>query len=424
MIGSRRADEKNTSIHPLETSELTFETPNHATWIMESPPGPETTLNGRRYLYFAGTGYLGLQGHPEVLAAAADAVRLFGVHSATSRSGFGNSAPVLEVERRAADFLGTEDALYLATGYAANLAIVAALEGNVDLAFLDADAHDSLRDAVRYLTSLQRAPITYRHRDPDQLRELLREHAWAGSRPLVLTDGIFAVSGELAPVAEYIEILSEHENSMILVDDAHALGVLGNSGRGSFEHAGLETEATNRDLAEPGARGPRMFQSATLSKAIGGHGGLVTGSRAFLNRVRARSGWYRAASAPPASIAAATAKCLEIHEKQPELREQLLKNVSHLRRGLRDIGLPVVESPSPILGIRIESKSALPEANAERMLAIQRNLEEQGILVAYSSAYTGAGPAGMLRIAVFATHEARMLDQLILALAKAIETIP
>src|SRR5262245_20179680 len=120
-------------------------------WIMESPPGPETVLNGRRYLYFAGTSYLGLQGHPELIAAAMAAAEKYGIHSATSRAGFGTLAPVAEVERRAAELLGTDEAVYLPSGYAGNAAVAAALSGSADLVFYDEHAHDSLRDAMRWL---------------------------------------------------------------------------------------------------------------------------------------------------------------------------------------------------------------------------------------------------------------------------------
>ena len=128
-------------------------------WCMESSPGPETILNGRRYLYFAGTGYLGLQGHPALLAAARDALEKYGIHTATSRGGFGTSPPVREVESRAARFLACDEALYLVSGYAGNAAVAAALAEITDIALVDEHAHDSLREAATFLTRLQRPPI-------------------------------------------------------------------------------------------------------------------------------------------------------------------------------------------------------------------------------------------------------------------------
>ncbi|MFO0944332.1 MAG: pyridoxal phosphate-dependent aminotransferase family protein [Planctomycetota bacterium] len=391
---------------------------------MESSPAPVTALNGSRYLYFAGTGYLGLQGHPEVIEAAREAILRFGVHSATSRTGFGNSQPVREVELRAAEILDGEDALYLASGYAGNLAIAAALDEKVDIVLLDENAHDSLRDASRLLTKLNCAPLVFRHRDAGHLRDLLRMHVRPGERPLVMTDGIFAVRGSLAPIAEYIDVLSEHAGSMLLVDDAHAMGVLGPGGKGSFEHAGVDGTRINQPLDWNVNGGPRLFQTGTLSKGIGGHGGVIAGSRGFLDRVRERSGWYRAASAPAAPVAAATAKCLELVQKHPELRETLVGNVAYLRRGLRGLGIAVEDTPSPIIGITLESSNPSPEINARRMDSIQRHLADQGILIAYSRVYTGAGPSGTLRIAVFANHDASMFDRLMDSMREAMKHVP
>ena len=176
-------------------------------WTKDSPPGAETVLNVRRYLYFAGTGYLGLQGHPAVVAAARDAATKYGVHTATTRAGFGTSPPVREVEERSARLMGTERATYLVSGYAGNFGVAAALSSAVDLVLVDELGHDCLREATRWLDGLQRPPLVFRHRDASHVRELLAAHARPGVRPLVMTDGVFPVSGRLAPLADYLEIL-------------------------------------------------------------------------------------------------------------------------------------------------------------------------------------------------------------------------
>ncbi len=380
-------------------------------WTMESPPGAETVLNGRSYLYFAGTGYLGLQGHPALVAAATAAAQKYGVHTATTRSGFGTSPPVREVEERAAQWLGTESALYLVSGYAGNFAVAAALSSAVDLVLVDEFAHDCLREATRWLDHLQRPPLVFRHRDAAHVRELLRAQLPRGGRPLLLTDGLFPVSGNLAPLADYLSILGHYEGAMLHVDDAHAVGALGALGRGSLELAGVPAERINRDLDEPAAA-PRVFLSATLSKAVGGHGGIIPGTAAFLDRVRRSSGWFRGASAPAAAVAAATAKGLERVQSDPLLRRRLADNVATLRSALGALGLGVAASPSPIIGIALDS--------AERMQRVQRQLVSQGIVIAYARDYAGAGPTGMLRIAVFATHTPPMIERLVEALAGAL----
>ena len=379
---------------------------------MESRPGAETVLNGRRYLYFAGTGYLGLQGHPALIAAAKGAAEKYGVHTATTRSGFGTCPPVREVEARAAQWFGSEGALYLVSGYAVNFAVAAALSSAVDLVLVDEIAHDCLREATRWLERLRRPPLVFRHRDAAHVRALLQTQLPRGGRPLLLTDGIFPVSGRLAPLADYLSILGHYEGAMLLVDDAHAVAVLGASGRGSLELAGVPAERINRDLTEPAAA-PRVFLSATLSKAVGGHGGIIPGSAAFLDRVRRSSGWFRGASAPAASVAAATAKGLELVQNDPLLRRRLADNVASLRSGLGGLGLDVEPSPSPIIGITLD--------RAERMQRVQRQLVSEGIVIAYARDYAGAGPTGMLRIAVFATHTPPMLDALVETLGRALQ---
>jgi 7-keto-8-aminopelargonate synthetase-like enzyme len=384
-----------------------------AFWTMESGPAPETIVNGRRVLYFAGTGYLGLQTHPALAAAAIEALRQFGIHSATSRSGYGTSPPVREVETRAAKFLSVEDALYLVSGYATNQAVAAALSHRFDCALVDEHAHDSLREACRYL-SLAEPPASYRHCDVGSLREQLERAIAKGRRPLVLTDGVFAASGDLAPLAEYVDLIARHDAAAILVDDAHGLAVLGDGGRGSLELAGVPADRINRAFDEM-SDAPRVFHTATLSKALGGQGGLIAGSRAFLDCVRGASGWFRGASAPAAPVAAATAKGLEIVATTPALRKSLRNNVDLLRRSLRDLGLNVPPGPSPIIGIRLSSGA--------EMKRVYERLVEAGILIGFTRDYAGSGPDGMLRIAVFATHTTEMLDRLIASLQAALHEV-
>lgn len=382
-----------------------------AVTTMGSAPGCEVVLNGRRCLYFAGTGYLGLQGHPALVAAAQDGAARYGIHSATTRSGFGNSPPVLEVEERAARFLQVDAACYLVSGYAGNFAIAAALADQVDLALLDEGAHDCLREATRWLAALGRPPLVFRHRDANHLAELLQIHARAGDRALVMTDGVFAASGRLAPLADHLSVLGGYEGSMLLVDDAHGLATLGSAGRGSLELTGIAPTRINADVATPSAA-PRVFHSSTLSKAIGGHGGIVAGSAGFLERVRGSSGWFRGASAPAAPVAAATAKGLEIIVAEPALRQQLADNVAQARAKLAALSLDVESSPSPIIGICWR--------DAGEMQRVQRQLLDDGIAISYTRDYAGSGPEGLLRIAIFATHTPAMIDRLTDVLARAL----
>jgi 7-keto-8-aminopelargonate synthetase-like enzyme len=371
---------------------------------MEGPPGALTRIDGKEYLYFGGTGYLGLAGHAEVISAGCEALRSYGIHTSTSRSGYGNSPLTLEVERLAAEFFGAEGAFYFASGYVGNHILISALADRADLLLADESAHFCLAEASR----LPGRPIeTFRHRDCEDLRQKLRQCVPRGQRPLVLTDGVFSLTGAVAPLDRYVEVLRDYGTSTLLVDDAHGLGTIGRKGRGSLEHLGLWGAEVN---ADPARDGLGIFVCGTLSKAIGGFGGVLPGSWALLDRVRQTSHYYEGASAPMSAAAGATAKALEIVLRQPQLRHRLEENAARLRVGLRALGLAVDDWPTPIIGLSI--------GNGENMRRIHHELRQAGIIVPYFDAYSAAGPAGVLRIAVFATHTQEMLDRMLAELRR------
>ncbi len=378
--------------------------PNPNPPLMEGPPGALTRIDGKEYLYFGGTGYLGLAGCAEVIGAACEALRRYGIHTSTSRTGYGNSPLTLDVERLAAQFFGTAGTFYFASGYAGNHILIQALAHRADVLLADESAHFGLAEASRLLG---RPVESFRHRDPDDLRQKLLKFAPPGQRPLVLTDGVFSLTGAVAPIDQYVEALRDHDTATLLVDDAHGIGTIGGNGRGSLEHLGLWSEDVN---ADPARSGVGLYVCGTLSKAIGGFGGVLPGSLALLDRVRQTSHYYEGASAPMSAAAGATAKALEIVLRQPQLRHRLDQNVRRLRGGLRELGLAVDDWPTPIIGLSI--------GNGENMRRIHDKLRQAGIIVPYFAAYSGAGPAGRLRIAVFATHTEEMLDRLLAELRK------
>jgi len=372
--------------------------------IMQGPPGARTVIDGRTYTYFAGTGYLGLQGHPEIIRAACEATRRYGIGSANSRTAFGNLPPTLEVERRAAEFFGLEEAFYFMSGYVGNNILVLLLGDSIDRVFVDESSHYCVFEAAR-LTG--RTPVEFRHCDAGDLASKLRTELNPGARPLVLSDGVFAARGEIAPVAEYRSLLDDYPGSVLCIDDAHGLGVLGAGGRGTLEHAGLFDAGVN-SAALP-CPAPRLLLCGTLSKAFGGYGGIIPGSREFIDRLKSTSPYYGGASAPPVPAAAATARALELVGADSDLRQRLRRNVDLLKGGLRALGLPVDDSPVPI--------ACLTLGDAANMRRIQRELIERDIVVAYMAAYSGLGPEGALRIAVFATHTEEMIGELLDGLA-------
>ena len=368
--------------------------------LMQSPPGARTVIDGRRYLYFAGTGYLGMQGHPDVIRAACEAVQEFGIGSATSRTGFGNTPPVLEVERRCAEFFGTDDAFYFASGYMGNSILVQMLRGDFDAVLVDELSHYCVFEAARLAGS---SLVPFRHRDAEDLGAKLKAKLEPGGRPLVMSDGVFAARGTIAPVAEYRAVLDDYPGSILCIDDAHAMGVLGPNGRGTFEHAGLFGSSVNGEIDAGG--GLRLLVCGTLSKAVGGFGGVIPGSSSFIERLKATSHYYSGASAPPVPAAAATARGLELIAADPGMRKRLWENVGAVKSGLRRMGLQTDDTPVPIICLTV--------CQAENMRRIQRELMKRGIVIAYMAAYSGLGPEGALRLAVFATHTGEMIRQLL-----------
>jgi 8-amino-7-oxononanoate synthase len=379
-------------------------TPELRVPIMASAPGPITVIDGRSYVYFAGTGYLGLAGHPEVIEAACAAVRQYGVHSATSRGGFGNNPVTLDVERRAAEFFGTENAFYFSSGYAANHIVLQALAEQVDAVFVDEAAHYCLAEAARLLGK----PVQVcRHLEPGSLARCLREQLRPNQRPLVLTDGVFSVSGRLAPVPEYLRVLEAFPHAALHIDDAHGFGVVGQHGRGVLDHYQLWGPAVNTETA---ATSTNLTVCGTLAKALGGFGGIIPGTRGFVQRVRASSHYFDGASAPSSADAGASAKALEIVQRQPELRSRLQANIAQLRAGLRALGLAVEDGPAANFSVEI--------GDAVSMRRIHQELKAAGFLVPYVAVYAGLGPQGALRFAVCALHTPAMIENLLAALRK------
>jgi 8-amino-7-oxononanoate synthase len=362
--------------------------------IMQSAPGPETVIDGVRYLYFGGTSYLGLSNHPEVVEAGCAALRQFGVHSATTRARFGTNPPVLEVERRAAEFFGTEDAFYFGSGYLSNHILVAAFAADADVVLVDEAAHYCVLEATR----LAGKPVhTFRHRDPADLAEVAKRH----DRVLVMADSVNPSTGTVAPVREYLAALAGRAHATLLLDDAHGFGVLGEHGRGLLDEPGLWPHVNGGSPVN----GVRVCVGGTLAKALGGFGGIIPGTNEFVERARKSSHYFDGASAPASAEAGATAKALEIVMREPELRSRLRANVRHVRAGLRQLGLTVPDDDMANFGVTI--------GEAADMKRIHEALKARGLMLPYVGAYSGLPPEGVLRIAIFATHTTEQLDRLL-----------
>jgi 7-keto-8-aminopelargonate synthetase-like enzyme len=321
--------------------------------------------------------------------------------TATSRTGFTTQA-LLDLESAAASFMGTEAAVHLPSGYMGAAAVLASMAQRFDVIFADEASHYAVFDAA----AASGKPIhRFGHCDADHLTALLRQHLRHGQRPLVITDGVFALLGDIAPVDRYIAALADCPAAAVYVDDAHGLGVLGDRGRGTLEHHGLG--AANR-LDSDWAGNVSLWHSATLSKALGGYGGVIAGSEGFVEMVGRSSDLVRGASPLPPMLLAGSTEALRLVRNESGVRTQLHVNVRQVKRGLAAMGLTVDQSPVPIVSVAT--------GDGPGMQRIQQRLLERDIAIAYFGAYSGSKPGGSLRIAVFADHTTEQIDELLSAL--------
>lgn len=354
---------------------------------MDSGPGPETVINGKRCLYFGGTGYFGFQTHPEVIQAAQKGLADFGMGTATSRNIFGTSPLHLEVERKAREFFGTEDAVYLPSGYLINIAAFQALAQlrRFDAMFVDEEAHWSITD---FMHAVEKPVYTFAHGDAEDLGRKLKANLKPGQKPLVVSDGIFPTFGKIAPVPAYFQQVVAFDGSLWL-DDCHAVGVLGAQGRGTYEYFGLHAD--------------RLYSGGTLSKAVGAHGGIIPGKEEFILPIRAGH-IVNGANASVSAAAAAAVKGMDLMMTQPALRQQLWRNARQLKSGLKAMGFDQDDTPVPV--------AAWVLKKGEDMDRVHTDLMQRGIAI-QRTRYVGAGPNGALRAVVFANHKPEQIDRML-----------
>jgi len=269
--------------------------------------GPEVIVDGRSALLLCSNDYLGLAGHDDLAKAIAEAADRYGSGAGASRLISGNMTLHEELERAIAAFKGTEAAILFNSGYAANTGVIPALAGEGDVLLSDALNHASIIDGCR----LSRAETeVYRHRDLDHLEALLRKRSTAG-RKVVITDGVFSMDGDIAPLPGLVD-LAERYGAMLMVDDAHGTGVLGSNGRGTVEHFGV------------GGKVP--VQMGTLGKALGSFGAYVAGDRGLVQFLLSSCRSYIFSTALPPAVCAASLAALSIIDREPWRRERLWRN--------------------------------------------------------------------------------------------------
>jgi 8-amino-7-oxononanoate synthase len=356
---------------------------------LEGSEGTEVVMDGKRLVMAGSNNYLGLTGHPRVRAAAIDAVQRFGTSCTGSRLLNGTLAMHLELEERLARFLGREDALVFATGYQSNVGAISALLGSDHVAVCDKEVHACILDGV-HMAGAQLA--RFRHNDPADLEAMLQ--LYAGTPAMVLVDGVYSMSGDLAKLPEIVRVAHRY-GARVYVDDAHGLGVTGPGGRGTAAHFNC---VHNVDLTV-----------STFSKALASVGGVVAGSAEVVDFMRhhARSMLFSAALPPPNTAAALAA--LDVLESEPDRPIRVLQHADRVRKELQAMGYDCGTSESPIVPIRTRDLFTTVIA--------WKALLDRGV---YTNAVLSPGVAPgreMLRTSYMATHTEAQIDQVIAAFA-------
>jgi glycine C-acetyltransferase len=359
---------------------------------IEGPQGPWLTIDGRRVLNFCSNNYLGLANDPRLVEAAKAAIDRHGVGPGAVRPIAGTMTIHEELERRLAAFKGAEATLSFQSGFVANLGAVATLVGEGDAVVSDALNHASIVDGVRLCRA---ARHVYAHADVDALRSSLAEARGAGARRvLVITDGVFSMDGDVAPLDEIVEAAGDFD-AMVMVDDAHGEGVLGSGGRGIVDHFGLH--------------GRVEVEVGTLSKAFGVVGGYVAGPRVLVDWLRQRSRPFLFSSAAtPADVAACIA-AVDALESSSELVERLWANATLFQGELRRLGFSTGATTTPITPVMVGDESTAREFS--RRLFVDEAVFAQAI----SFPMVPLGTA-RLRVMVSAGHSSEDLERGLAAL--------
>ncbi len=348
------------------------------------PQGRRIIIDGKNVLNFCSNNYLGLADDPRLKEAAAACLKEEGVGAGASRLVGGNMASHRRLEEALARFKGTESCLLFSTGYMANIGIIPAIFGRGDIVFSDRLNHASMTDGIL----LSRAEFRrYPHKDMNALGEMLRSASGFKKRGIV-TDSVFSMDGDIAPLKE-IAVLAQKYECLVMIDEAHALGVMGKTGKGLAEHFGVEDQIA--------------IQMGTLSKAAGCFGAYCCGSRTLVSFLinRARSFIYT--TGMPPSIAAAAQKAVEIiSEDSRSLRQRLWQNTHFLREGLRQMGFDTMDSQTPVIPVLVKDSALVS--------AFSRRLWEEGIVVSAIRPPTVPPNTARLRLTVMAVHTREDLD--------------
>lgn len=352
---------------------------------LSSPQGAWLVVDGKKVLNFCSNNYLGLANHPRVVGAAHRAMESHGVGPGAVRSIAGTMDLHLQLEDRLARFKGVEAAITFQSGFTANLATIPALVGKEDAIFSDELNHASIIDGCR----LSRAPIIrFNHADVADLEKQLKNERSKYRRALVVTDGVFSMDGDIAPLDEIYEV-SRNYNTILMVDDAHGEGVIGRGGRGIVDHFHLH--------------GKVDVEIGTLSKAFGVVGGVVSGNRLVVEWLRQRGRPFLFSSAMTVPDVAACLAAVDLLEESTELVDRLWDNASYFKKGMQQMGFDTGSSFTPITPVML--------GDARLAQDFSRTLFEQGVFAMAIGFPTVPQGKARIRVMISAAHTRTDLDQ-------------
>jgi glycine C-acetyltransferase len=359
---------------------------------LSSPQGAWLVVDGKRVLNFCSNNYLGLANHPRLVKAAQDAMKDYGVGPGAVRTIAGTLDLHLELEKRIANFKGVEDAITFQSGFTANLGTIPALVGKEDVIFSDELNHASIIDGCR----LSGATIVrYDHADPASLEAVIRENKGSYQRGLVVTDGVFSMDGDFPPL-DKLAVIAEEHNLMLMVDDAHGEGVLGEGGRGIVDHFQLH--------------GRVDVEVGTFSKAFGVMGGVVAGNARIVEWLRQRGRPFLFSSAVTVPDVAATIAAIDLLEESTALVDQLWKNANVFKKEMEKLGFDTGKSMTPITPVM------LGEAKLARDFS--RRLYDEDVFAMALGFPTVPKGMARIRVMISAAHTPEDLEKALAAFAK------
>ena len=351
----------------------------------------EAIVDGHQVILAGTNNYLGLTFDPECIAAAKQAIDEFGTGTTGSRMANGTFADHIRLEQELADYFERRHAIVFSTGYAATMGLGSTLAGPGDVIVLDADSHASIYDGVR----LSGADIIrFRHNDAADLDKRLRRLGERIDNTLIIVEGIYSMMGDQAPLADIAEVKRKY-GGMLLVDEAHSLGMLGEHGRGVAEAAGVEDDVD--------------FVVGTFSKSLGAIGGYCVSNHAELEAVRFAIRSYIFTASPSPSVIASTRVALRLMQERPELREQLWANAHRLYDGLQQLGFQVSPQVSPVIAVTVKQR--------DQAIAWWNELLQRGAYVNLVMPPASPSDDSLLRCSVSAAHSHEQIDRIIDAFA-------